>query len=618
MIALQGQATPADMHYVPESAREFLDKATVADSGGERSFHYRSAPIYLLSLLVGLLLLADFLIGIIDEPAWLSYRTLFGFRLALLSAVLGGARILYQTLEALFEGRIGADLALTIAALAAIVLGEYETASLVVFIALCGESIEGFTVDRAQQAIRHIFNLCPPTAHVIRQGQEIDLPITDVNVGDEVVIRPGERIPVDGRVSSGSSTVNQSALTGESLPVDKVQNDQVFTGTLNQYGSLSVSAEKVGENTTLAHVIKLVAEATQRKAPLERTADRLARLFLPVVLGVALATLVGWRIYSGQWSAGFIPALGVLVVACPCPLVLATPTAVMAAMAWLARTGVVVKGSVALERLAQVDTIAFDKTGTLTRGELTLGDVFAIAPLDETELLRVAAIAEKRSEHLLARLIVQEANARNLVLPGIDRFSARPGAGVVAEVPATVLGPWAISQAHNESSDPQPHEQFCVVVIGNRRLLEAEQIEIPTEIDERLLQWDASGQTVLLIAVEGRVLGAIGVRDTIRDESRKVIKDLKDAGIEKFALLTGDRVSSALTVAASIGFIDEVKAEMLPADKADWIEAETKAGHHVAMVGDGVNDAPALASATVGLALGGGAATLQPKPATWC
>ena len=291
-------------------------------------------------------------------------------------------RILYQTLEGLFEGRVGADLALTVAALAAIILGEQMTAALVVFIALCGESIEGYTLDRAQSAIRRIFRLRPALAHVVRDGREFDLPVEEVRVGETVTIRPGERIPVDGVVTEGVSAVDQSALTGESIPADKAVGEEVFTGTLNQYGSLSVKAAKVGSETTLAKVVQLVVEATRQKTPLERTADRLARIFLPFVLGAALITLIGWRLSAGAWSDGFRPALGVLVVACPCPLILATPTAVIAAMAWLARTGVVVKGSVALERLATIDTIAFDKTGTLTRGQLQLGDIFAVPPLD--------------------------------------------------------------------------------------------------------------------------------------------------------------------------------------------------------------------------------------------
>jgi P-type Cu+ transporter len=593
------------MHYVPESAQDFLpdgERSRNRWSEAERSFHYQSAPLYLLTFVVGAMLGADLLLGMINDPTWTAYREPFGFRLALLAAVLGGARILYQTLEGLFEGRVGADLALTVAALAAIMLGEQMTAALVVFIALCGESIEGYTLDRAQSAIRRIFRLRPSLAHVVRDGREFDLPVDEVRVGDTVIIRPGERIAVDGVVTEGASAVDQSALTGESIPADKSVGDEVFTGTLNQYGSLSVEAAKVGSDTTLAKVVQLVVEATRQKTPLERTADRLARIFLPFVLGAALVTLIAWRLSAGAWSDGFRPALGVLVVACPCPLILATPTAVIAAMAWLARTGVVVKGSVALERLATIDAIAFDKTGTLTRGQLQLGEIFAVPPLDASELLRVAAIAERRSEHLLARLIVREAESRNMVIPPTVDFSSHPGAGVVAKVRSTVLGPWAGSPSTDDAASSDGPR---TLIVGNRALMESQKVEMPAAITERIAHMEQLGATTLLVAVDQALLGAIGVRDAVREESRSVLAELKQAGVSSFALLTGDRAEAAHFVANSLGFIDAVEPALFPADKAKWIDTRIKEGRHVAMVGDGVNDAPALAAATVGLALGG-------------
>jgi Cu+-exporting ATPase len=601
------------MHYVPESARDFLpdDRALRPGDGlPGRNFHYQSAPVYLLTLVVGLLLAGDLLLGWFGDSSWAAYRAPLGLRLALLAAVLGGGRILYQTLEGLFDGRVGAELALTIAALAAIMLGEYTTAALVVFIALCGESVEGYTLDRAQSAIRRVFDLCPDVAHVVRGGREIDVAAGQVHVGETVTVRPGERVPVDGTVSAGTSTVDQSALTGESLPVDKETGAEVFTGTLNQYGSLSVVATKVGAETTLAQVVDLVAQATKQKTPLERTADRFARVFLPFVLGAAVLTLVAWRWSTGDWRDGFRPALAVLVVACPCPLILATPTAVIAAMAWLARKGVVVKGSAALEALATVDTMAFDKTGTLTRGELALTEMAALPPCTETELLRVAAIAERRSEHLLARLIVREAESRNLVVPAIDDFRSQPGAGVVARVRATLLGPWVAALRGDKNSSavafteesPSP---LCTVVVGNRALLESQQVAFDPAIEERLARIEEAGATTLFVAVDGRLLGAIGVRDVLRDEGRAVLAELKQAGVRWFALLTGDRPQAARAVADSLGVFDEVQAGLFPADKARWITEQQRQGRRVAMVGDGINDAPALAAADVGIALGG-------------
>ena len=628
------------MHYAPESSREFLPESSGNSSDDlSLSFHYRSAPIYLLTAIVGLLLLLDLAIGLVwgstdglatptiraaaNADLWtklLTTRMLFGFRLALLAAVLGGARILYQTLDGLLSGRIGADLALTIACLSAIVLGEHTTAALVVFIALCGESIEGYTVDRAQRAIRRIFQLCPKIARVLVGDNEQEIPVEQVVEGDTLVVRPGERMPVDGVVVAGQSAVDQSALTGESLPVDKTVGDNVFAGTLNQFGALRFTATKVGQQTTIAQVVEMVAAATERKAPLERTADRLARWFLPVVLTVALLTLIGWRVAKGSWSAGYLPALSVLVVACPCPLILATPSAVMAAMAWLARRGVVVKGSLALERLAAVDTFVFDKTGTLTRGELAVGDIWlnekAVgSPVPaETDLLRLAAIAEKRSEHPIARVLVREAESRQCVITGADELTAHPGAGIVAIVRNSQLGVWANNLEHVSNVLKQliqkgehvknVSQEKRTIIVGNRRLMDAHGIVLSIGVEQRLVSLEQQGQSVLLVALDQMLLGAIGLRDTARAETATVLNELRAAGVRNFVMLTGDRLAPARRVAEQLS-IENVEAELLPADKAKRIEELIAAGHVVAMVGDGVNDAPALATASVGLALGG-------------
>ena len=608
------------MHYVPESSRALLEgeaEGAATDGPEKPGFHAASAPLYLLTAAVGLLLLGDLLAA--ADPAWAGWRSLFGFRLALLAAVLGGSRILYHTLEGLFAGRVGADLALTIACLAAILLGEPSVAALVVFIALCGESIEGYTVDRATNAVRRIFNLCPRRAHVLRDGKELDLPVGEVACGEQVLVRPGERVPVDGRVVSGTTAVDESALTGESLPVDKTAGDRLFAGTLNQFGAVVVTTEKVGEATTFGQIVQMVGAATARKAPLERTADRLARYFLPVVLAAAAATLVGWRIKSGTWSAGWMPALGVLVVACPCPLVLATPSAVMAALACLARSGVVIKGSIALERLASIDTIAFDKTGTLTTGRLAIGEIFVAPGLDETELLRLAAAAEKPSEHLLARAIVAAAEARNAVVPQAHDFLAQPGLGVSARISAAAIAPDLRLGVSDATAAGEANERFTVIV-GNRRLIESFGVVLADDWGDSLAGFDRTGQTPLLVALAPpassaagprvQVLGLIGIRDAARPEAPAVIRELKALGIRSFALLTGDRRSAAAALAADLPQIDDVAADLLPADKARWIEERIGAGARVAMIGDGINDAPALAAATVGVALGGAGSDL--------
>ena len=338
--------------------------------------------LWAVTALVGLLLLADVVLAALGS----SWRRPFGVPLALIAAVIGGGRVVYLALAALFEQTIGADIALAIACVAAACLGEYFVAAEVVFIALVGECLEALTFERAQCAIGKLLDFYPRTARVIRGDGEVEVPTEQLAVGDRVVVRPGERISVDGLVLGGRSAVDQAVLTGESMPVDKCEGDPVYTGTVNQFGRLEIRANKLGTETTLGQVIRLLADAQRHRSPLERTADRYARLFLPAVLVIAAVVLVGtngpaiWRaIGIGAAPAiDLMPALAVLVVACPCALVLATPAAVLAATARLAQRGVLVKGGAAIEGLARVDTIAFDKTGTLTEGKPEFGDCIAL------------------------------------------------------------------------------------------------------------------------------------------------------------------------------------------------------------------------------------------------
>ena len=608
------------MHYIPESTSEMLRGDPNATGSPTRSnFHYLSAPLYVLTAGVALLLVADWLMGtgpgtasgwIRIPPDW--PRSLFGYRFALIAAIVGGSRILYHALDGLLSGRIGADLALTTACLAAIVLGEHQTAGLVVLISLIGESLEGYTIDRARWAVRQTFAVQPAFAHVTQEGRERDVPIAEVRVGDFLIIRPGERIPADGKVVSGRSAVDQSAFTGESLPIDKVPGDKVFAGTLNQFGSLTIVAEQIGVNTALSRVSELVGSAAARKAELERTVDRLARWFLPTVLLAALCTSIGWRIATGSWQKGMLPALGVLVVACPCPLALATPAAVMAALAWLARRGVVVRGSQSLERLARVDTFAFDKTGTLTQGTLGISQIIPTGPLDSDTVLRAAAIAERPSEHLLARLLVRTAEERGLGLPAPTFFETQSGAGVVARVRAIDLDRQRdLSSPTGASSDAFREVRKAtadtgrerIVMVGNRRMLDHGGIAFSEEIASLVKSRESTGESTLVVAIDGVIVGVIGILETVRSESQQVLRELRGAGVLRLALLTGDRRQTADALADQIGLFDHIATEQLPADKARWIEEAQQAGHRVAMVGDGVNDAPALATAQVGMAI---------------
>jgi len=553
-----------------------------------------------VTALVGLLLLLDLLLAALGSP----WRQPFGVPLALLAAVLGGGRVVYLALAALLEGTVGADIALAVACIAAACLGEYFVAAEVVFIALVGECLEALTFERAQRAIGNLLDFYPRTARVIRGDAEVEVPIEQLVLGDRVVVRPGERISVDGLVLAGRSAVDQAVLTGESMPVDKGDGDPVYTGTVNQFGRLEIRADKLGTETTLGQVIRLLADAQRHRSPLERTADRYARLFLPAVLTVSALVLLGtnglalWR-WLGT-GAGLeidpMPALAVLVVACPCALVLATPAAVLAATARLARRGVLVKGGAAIEGLARVNTIAFDKTGTLTAGKPELGDCIALGATSagvtqsQDEVIRLAAAAEQPSEHPLARLLVAEARRRGLVLPEIDDFQAQPGAGVLARLKLSDLGE---SQA-----------RAATVLVGNLRLVREHGVAIADPVQRALEALDQTGQTALILVRDDQVLGLIGARDRVRRAAHDVIHDLKHLGLKDLAILTGDRAAPARAVARKV-HIKQVEAELTPAAKADWIEQRRHDGRVVAMVGDGINDAPALARADVGLAFAG-------------
>ena len=537
-------------------------------SDGETFELEDSRPLYLMTALLGALIGLDVLLPYLPGYS----NEVFGIRFALIAAVLGGARTLYGSLEGVFEGQIGADLALAIAAIAAILIGQPLVAAEVVFIGMVGESLEAITFGRTKRELRALLELRPPVANVLRDGQVVEIPSEELQLGDRAVVKPGQRIPADGKVLHGRTTVDQSALTGESLPVDKGIGDEVYTGTLNQHGAVEFTVEKIGGETTFGQLLRLVDEAERRKAPLERTADRYARYFLPAVLTCAGLTYL----VTGE----ILRTVAVLVVACPCALILATPAAVLAAVARLARVGVVLRGGLALERLACATALVFDKTGTLTEGRPTLGDLHAMPGRDPEELLRCAATAEQHSEHILAQVILRGARARGLVLPSVDHFEALPGAGVVAE------------------SGPDR------LVVGNRRMIEEQGLAIASELEELLGSLDDTGQTALIVVRGDEPIGAIGVRDEVRAEAAATIGELRGLGFDDIALVTGDRWATARAVAQRFE-IATVEAEQLPADKAAFVEKWRAEGKRVAMIGDGINDAPALAVSDVGLALGG-------------
>ncbi|HWP34983.1 MAG TPA: copper-translocating P-type ATPase, partial [Thermodesulfobacteriota bacterium] len=457
----------------------------------------------------------------------------------------------------------------------------YETAVIIIALVLMGRWLEARARKRTGAAIRALMELTPRTARVIRDGAERDIPVEAVRVGDLVRVRPGEKVPVDGVIREGRSTLDESMLTGESLPVDKGPGDTVMGGTLNRTGSFVFEATKVGRDTTLAQIVRLVEEAQASKAPIQRLVDTISSYFVPAVLALAALTFVGWLLLGPE--PALIPALtatiAVLIVACPCALGLATPTAVMVGTGKAAEHGILIRGGEALEQARRIDTIVLDKTGTLTRGKPAVTRVVAADGLAEPEVLRLAAAVEIGSEHPLGEAVVARAREAGLALPDARDFESVTGKGVRARVGGRT------------------------VLVGNRALM----AEAAVALDGLEAQAEAlarAGATPMYVAVDGRGAGVIAVADTLKPEARQAVSQLEALGLEVW-LLTGDTRATAEAVAAEAG-IARVLAEVLPGEKAAKIRELQLRGRVVAMVGDGINDAPALAQADLGIAIGTG------------
>jgi Cu+-exporting ATPase len=457
----------------------------------------------------------------------------------------------------------------------------FEAASVIVVLVLLGKYLEARATGRTGAAITRLIGLQPRTARVVRDGQELGLAIESVVVGDVVLVRPGEKIPVDGTVQSGHSSVDESMLTGESVPVEKGEGESVFAATMNTTGALRLVATKVGADSSLQQIVRLVREAQGSKAPISRLADRISGVFVPVVIVIALATFTIWWLASPadtRLSMALIVAVSVLIIACPCALGLATPTAIMVGTGRGAELGILMKSGEALETAHKVSAIILDKTGTITEGRPALTDVIPAPGFASDELLRLAAGAERSSEHPIADAIVRAALAKALTLSSPTAFRTLVGCGVEAIIDGRA------------------------VLVGKPALLEAR--SIPDTLGNQFTSLAAEGKTPVLVAVDGREAGIIAVADRIKDTSAEAIARLHAMGL-RVVMMTGDNRRTAESVAARVG-IDHVFAEVLPQDKAAKV-AELKAqGHTVGMVGDGINDAPALAAADVGLAIGSG------------
>lgn len=454
----------------------------------------------------------------------------------------------------------------------------FESAGVIITLILLGRYLESIAKGKTSEAIRRLMDLSPRTAVVIHEDKELTIPVEEVEVGDILLVRPGDRIPVDGEVIDGRTSVDESMLTGESIPVEKVPGSKVVGGSINKNGTIKMKATKVGKDTVLAQIIKLVEEAQGSKAPIAKLADVLSGYFVPVVIAIAVIAAVAWALAGESAIFALTIFISVLVIACPCALGLATPTAIMVGTGKGAEYGILIKGGEALETAHKVDTVVLDKTGTITEGKPKVTDIVTNGLISEDELLRLSASAEVASEHPLGEAIVRSARERNMELAWAESFEAIPGQGI--EV---------VTQGKQ-------------VLLGNRKLMEDRNVEITLQQEyDRLAE---EGKTPMFVAVDGKLAGIIAVSDVIKPTSRKAVEQLHKMGI-KVVMITGDNARTAQAIAKQVG-IDMVLAEVLPQDKANEVKRLQEQGRKVAMVGDGINDAPALVQADVGIAIGSG------------
>ena len=457
----------------------------------------------------------------------------------------------------------------------------YDTAAMIITLILLGKLLEAIAKGHTSEAIKRLMGLRAKTARIVREGVELDIPVEEVRQGDWVVVRPGEKIPVDGIVREGNSAVDESMLTGESMPVEKRPGERVMGATINKTGSFKFEATKVGKETVLAQIIKLVEEAQGSKAPIQRLADRVASVFVPTVILISLATFAVWLIFgpSPAFTFALLNFVAVLIIACPCAMGLATPTAIMVGTGRGAENGILIKSGESLETVHRVKTIIFDKTGTLTQGKPEVTDVAASDGFKEEQVLSWAASVEKGSEHPLGEAIVHAAKEKGMQLSAVEAFEAIPGQGVKARIDGQQL------------------------LLGNLRLMEENGVQVDG-LRDRAERLAGEGKTPMIVALDGRAAGVVAVADTLKPNTREAVEALHRMGLEVI-MITGDNERTAKAVASQVG-IDRVLAEVLPWEKSQQVKKLQEEGKVVAMVGDGINDAPALAQADVGIAIGTG------------
>jgi Cd2+/Zn2+-exporting ATPase len=498
---------------------------------------------------------------------------------ALVTIGVGGVPSTRRAISSLKLRTFDMNVLMTVAVIGAVAIGEWLEGATVVFLFAFAQYLESRSMDRARRAIRGLMDLTPQQAVVVRNGHEHRVAAHAVRVGERIRIRPGEKLPLDGRVVAGESDVNQAPITGESLPVDKRAGDEVFAGSINGHGALDVETTKLARDTTLARIIHLVETAQAQRAPAQTFVDRFARIYTPAV--IVLAALVGVvppLAGVGDWAVWIYRALVLLVIACPCALVIATPVAVVSALAASARRGVLIKGGLYLERLAAVRAVAFDKTGTLTSGRPSVAAVVPAGTATSDDVLRMAAAVNRHSEHPLGRAIARHAEARGVIAPAVLAFRGLPGLGAEAELDGRL------------------------VLVGSVRMMQARGVTLDG-FGDAIARAMASGATPTLVARDGALVGLVALADAPRDAARDVVVQMKRGGVEHLAMLTGDGAGAAERIRQAVG-VDAARSDLLPADKVDAVRALQREYSTVAMVGDGINDAPALAAADVGIVMG--------------
>ena len=456
----------------------------------------------------------------------------------------------------------------------------FEAAGVIITLILLGKYLEAVTKGKTSEAIKKLMGLAPKTAIIIREGREIETPIDEVEVGDIIVVKPGEKMPVDGEVVEGNTSVDESMLTGESIPVEKNIGDKIIGASINKNGTIKYKATRVGKDTALAQIIKLVEDAQGSKAPIAKMADIISGYFVPVVISISIISALAWYFFGGETGIFALTIfISVLVIACPCALGLATPTAIMVGTGKGAEYGVLIKSGVALETAHKIKTIVFDKTGTITEGKPKVTDIVVSNGVDQNKLLQIAASAEKGSEHPLGEAIVKDADEKGLKILKLDFFKAIPGHGIKVKIDGKVI------------------------LLGNRKLMIESNISLK-DLEETSDKLASEGKTPMYISIGDELAGIIAVADTVKENSKKAIEKLHSMGIE-VAMITGDNKRTAEAIAKQVG-IDRILAEVLPQDKANEVKKLQAEGKKVAMVGDGINDAPALAQADIGIAIGSG------------